>query len=80
MLVLAKTIKGKEFIYNPNSARQVSKASAENICKVVNERKYLLNNPGECWYIYNVDRYDNAYYTNKAFRIRCGIITDCIVG
>ena len=76
MFVLAKTIKGKEFIYSVSSARKVSKASKDIICKIANENKYLLND-NECWHIYDVDSYDNAYYTNKAFKIRKGIVTDC---
>ena len=76
MLVLAKTITGKEFVYSVSSARKVSKASANTIYKIANDNKYLLKD-GECWHVYDVDQYDNAYYTNRAFRIRNGIVSDC---
>lgn len=78
MLVIAKSIKGKEFLYNPKSARKVSKASAEKICKIVNEYKFLLgSNENEVWHIHEVFECDAAYnYAQfQSFTIRNGIVT-----
>ena len=78
MLIIAKSVKGREFLYNAASARKVSKASAETILKVVNNHKYQLKD-GEIWHIYEVDSYDNAYYyaQSRAFKIRKGVVSDC---
>jgi hypothetical protein len=42
MTVLAKAVKGKEFLYDARSAHEVSKASADVICETLNESKFLL--------------------------------------
>ena len=77
MLILAKTIEGKEYFYNARSARSLSKKSARLICDIVNEYKYKLQT-GEKWHIYDVDKYDIAfdYATRQAFKIRNGIVSD----
>lgn len=78
MFILAKTIKGREFMYNPKTARKVSAASADRILKVVNEYKFLLDvDAGETWYKYEIDKYDIAaiYAERQAFTIRNGIVT-----
>lgn len=78
MKIIAKTIKGQEFCYNARSARKVSAASAEKICKIVNEYKYLLGtNDGEIWHVYDIDCYSKAwdYAQYQAFTIRNGVVT-----
>ena len=77
MKVIAKTIKGREFMYNPRSARKVSARSAEMILKVVNDFRFQLSGDNETWHIYNIDKYDTAfiYAQNQAFTIRNGIVT-----
>ena len=76
MLVIAKSIKGKEFLYRANTARKVSKASAEKILNVLNEMAWRLEKD-EVWAIHEVDSYDNAYYyaQKQAFTIRKGIVS-----
>lgn len=76
MKVLAKTIKGQEYMYNARSARQVSERSAKVILDIVNEYRFLLNNENEIWHVYDVDRYDRAYdYAQfQKFTIRNGIV------
>lgn len=70
MLVLAKSIKGKEFIYNARSAHKVSKKSAEKIRDTLNRLKYKLND-GETWYIHELGYYDGgtAYAETQQFTI-----------
>jgi len=80
MKVIAKSVKGHEFLYNAASARQVSNRSASVILKVLNEKRYQLKD-NEVWHIHEVDSYDNAFYyaQNRAFKIRKGIVSDCYV-
>lgn len=76
MKVIAKSLKGAEYMYNAESARKVSERSAETILEIVNEMKWRLKD-NEVWAIHEVDRYDNAYYyaERQAFTIRKGIVT-----
>lgn len=77
MLILAKTIEGKEYFYNARSARAVSKKSAQTIRDIANDNNYQLR-PGEKWHIYEIDKYDIAfdYAQLQAFKIRNGIVRD----
>ena len=78
MLIIAKSVKGAEFLYDATSARKVSKASAEKICKIVNEHKYLLGaDESTCWSIHEVYPLDRAYeYAQyQTFTIRNGVVT-----
>ena len=61
MLVLAQSIKGKEYLYDIKSAHLVSSASAEKIRDICNEYKYREKD-GYTWYIHEIDSYSNAYY------------------
>lgn len=76
MLVIAKSVKGKEFLYKADTARKVSKASAEKICEIVNDMKWRLEE-NEVWHIHEVDQYDDAYFyaERQAFTIRNGVVT-----
>ena len=60
MKVVAKSVKGNEFLYSAKSAHKVAKASAEAICKALNDSNYDLKN-GETWFVHDVDKYDNAF-------------------
>ena len=76
MKILAITRDGEEFLYKTRSARKVSARSAKTICKIVNKYKFHLE-PGEKWFIYDVDKYDEAYERAmyQGFTIRNGIVT-----
>lgn len=76
MLVIAKSVKGHEFMYNAASARKVSARSANKILAVLNEMKWRLNE-NEVWHIHEVDSYDNAYWyaQRQAFTIRKGVVS-----
>ena len=60
MLVVAKSVKGHEFMYSAKSAHQVPKASANQICKALNDANYRLTD-NEVWFVHEVGPYDNAY-------------------
>lgn len=60
MLVVAKSLKGQEFLYNARSAHAVPKTSAKKICQALNDIKYQLKE-SEVWYLHEVDQYDIAY-------------------
>ena len=76
MVILAKAVKGKEYLYNPKSAHMVSKASADYILSVVNSYKYRLKD-GETWHKYEIDEYDTAYYyaVEQHFSVRKGVVS-----
>lgn len=77
MLVIAKSQKGAEFMYNPSTAHKVSKRSCEQIKKVLNECNYQLKD-GETWFIHECDRYDTAYdfAQFQRFSIYKGVVKD----
>ncbi len=77
MKIVAKSIKGKEFMYSAKSAHKVSERSANLICKLLNDINYHLNE-GETWFIHDVDKYDTAYeYASfQAFTRRNGKLFD----
>ena len=78
MLIIAKGIKGAEFFYDATTAHKVSKASAEKICKIVNDYKYKLKaDDKHIWHIYEVWDIDSAYdYAQyQSFSIRNGVVS-----
>ena len=81
MLILAKTVKGKEYAYSARSARKVSARSAEKILQIVNQYAFQLDtSKGEIWHIYDVGVYDVAYdYAMcQSFKIRNGVVSATI--
>ena len=77
MLVIAKTYKGKEYIYSEKTSHAVSANSAEKILNVLNTVRWNLND-GQIWHIYDVDVWDNAfsYAQCQKFTIRKGIVKE----
>lgn len=76
MKILAKAIKGKEFMYNVRSAHKVSARSAMVILDIVNEYRFQLKE-NEVWHLYDVDEYDTAYDVAQfqSFTIRNGVVS-----
>lgn len=74
MLVLAKSLKGREFYYNVRSAHQVSKASAHKIADILNSKPFVVDNM--VWAVHDVGYLQEAYAfgEKQAFRIRKGIV------
>ena len=78
MKIVAKSVKGPEFMYNGKSAHKVSEASAKYICDILNEYKYKLNE-NEVWFIHDVDKYDTVAYDYaqfQSFTVRKGIVKE----
>lgn len=75
MLIIAKSVKGQEFLYDAHTARKVSARSANTILSVLNDVRWHLSD-NEVWHVYEVSHYDNAYWyaQNQAFTIRNGIV------
>ena len=73
MKILAKTIEGKEFIYNVKSAHAVSQRSAKRIEEFLNSCAWKCK-PGEIWHIYEIDQYCSAYDIAQfqSFKIKNG--------
>ena len=78
MKIIAKTIKGQEFMYSASSAGKVSNASADKICAIVNEHKTMLGaKENEYFKVYEIDRYSKAwdFAQFRAYTIRNGVVT-----
>lgn len=77
MLVLAKSKKGHEYLYDPKSAHAVSKRSVKVIAELLNspDIRWLLAE-NQAWYPHEVDEYDSAYNhaLRQKFIIRNGIV------
>lgn len=69
---IAKTIEGREFVYNKSSQMFVSEASASDICKALNGAKWQLKD-GEKWFVYDVE-YGDDWDILKVIKRRNGRI------
>lgn len=76
MKLIAKTQKGTEYLHSKNEAYFASDASAEKICKIMNEVKFRLNSVNETWWIYDYDFSQEVYVTHR-LRIYKGIVKLC---
>lgn len=61
MFIVAKSPKGREYIYSGRSAHKVAKAKAQMICDKLNELGYQLD-PGEVWHVHDICEYDAIPY------------------
>ena len=55
--MIAKAVKGKEFLYSRESAHAVSERSANAICNALNTCAYKLKD-GEVWHVYDCGWYE----------------------
>ena len=71
MIVVARAVKGKEFLYSAASAHRVSEKNADKICKALNDAKYGIT-PEQVWHKFEVGMYDNAhaYGEMQGFQLR----------
>ena len=58
--MIAKAVKGKEFIYSRESAHSVSERSANAICDALNEIRYKLKDD-EVWHVFDCGWYEREY-------------------
>jgi len=77
MIVIAKSVKGREYLYSAKSAHAVSMASAEKIRDIVNQHHYKLED-NETWFIHEIGHFDDAafYAARQKFTIRKGIVRE----
>ena len=57
MIVIAKTVTGKEFFHSIREMYEVPKRSASKICDVMNDVRFRLKE-GEAWHIYDEYMYE----------------------
>lgn len=76
MLVLAKSLKGRDFFYSPRSAHRVSKRSAKTIAGILNEKVNVVDNFE--WTTHEVGHLSEAYAwaESQSFVIRKGIVSE----
>ena len=77
MTILARSEKGREYLYIPSSARAVSSKNAATIRDILNANKYQLLY-GETWHMHDVDEFDTAYWhaQYQRFTLRSGVVYD----
>lgn len=71
MIVVAKAVKGHEFLYSASSAHRVAPKKAQKIVDALNKCGYALKD-GEVWHTFDVGMYDNAhaYGEMQGFQMR----------
>lgn len=70
--LIAKTIKGKEYIHSRSQAYFADK-DADKICEALNKVKYQLKDD-ECWHVYDYDCNQTAYVEQVISLTRTGKI------
>ena len=60
MTIIARTIKGQEYLYSIGSAHAVTNSKAEQIRDILNAHEYGIT-PEQTWWIYEISEYDRAY-------------------
>lgn len=81
MIIIAKAVRGQEFMYSARSAHKVSKASGQKIADCLNENRYKIDD-NQVWWVYEIDEYDSAYdyAINQEFKVYKGKIKRCYRG
>ena len=71
MIVVARAMKGKEFLYSAASAHRVAEKKAQIICEILNRAEYGIT-PEQVWHPFDVGPYDNAYAygSGQEFQLR----------
>lgn len=75
MKIIAKAQKGKEFLYNLDSAGFAPDSSAQKMADDMNKANYKLG-PGEVWHVYDAQYGDDLrifkkfYYTKNCLKVK----------
>jgi len=71
MTIIARSIKGQEFLYSASSAHRVSPKHAQKIADALNDAQYGIT-PEQIWFVHDVGMYDNAhaYGEMQGFQMR----------
>ena len=64
--MVAKAVKGQEFLYDRNSAHKVSERRAQLICNALNDKRWKLKD-GQVWHVYECGWYEQEY-TGAAYQ------------
>lgn len=64
MKLIAKTQKGTEFMHSKANAFFAPDSSANKICKIMNNTKFMLKSENEVWHVYNYDSTQEMYVTH----------------
>lgn len=73
MKLIAIAPKGKEYLHSKTQAFYAPNASADKICKILNDTKFRLKNENEVWHVYDYD-FTMNYYVNGRFSIYKGAV------
>ena len=73
MKLIAKTFKGKEYIYSKIDSYFVSDASSDKICKILNDNNYQLKE-NEIWHVYEHDHWTQDMFVQKKMWLRKGMV------
>lgn len=65
MKLIAQTIKGYEYMHSKELAFFVQNASADKICKIMNDVRFRLKNENEIYHIYEYDSMQDYYVMNR---------------
>ena len=60
MKVVARSVKGREFLYSAASAHKVAPKKAQMIADALNHAGCGIT-PEQVWFVHDVGMYDNAY-------------------
>lgn len=60
MIIVARAVRGKEFLYSAASAHRVAEKNAQTIADALNKAQYGIT-PEQVWHVFDVGMYDNAY-------------------
>ena len=78
---VAKAVPGKEYLYDGKSAHAVPVASADYICKVLNQHKYKgADQVHSVWHVFDCDGGEEWHLPviYQQFKVRKGIVTEVI--
>lgn len=59
MMIIAKSPKGREFVYSPRTAHRVNARKARKVCDALNACGFMLEE-GETWYPHEVADWETA--------------------
>ncbi|MBO7734299.1 MAG: hypothetical protein J6S67_17170 [Methanobrevibacter sp.] len=76
--VVAKAIKGQEYLYNRNTVLLIPSASAQLICDSLNSARYQLKD-GEVWHLFERDWYTEQLAVGKAYKRKNKVYIDAYV-
>jgi hypothetical protein len=65
MKLIAQTVKGFEYLHSKELAFFAPNASADKICKVMNDVRFRLKNENEIYHVYEYDIMQDDYVMHR---------------